>query len=139
MDSYLSRFERYAEVQGWKLKQWALHLSALLNGKALDVYSKLPTDDSLDHEKLTSPLLRRFELTEKGFRKRLRAAIPETGETFIQYFRKSRHYLERWFDLGKLVKTYDGVVGYLVRDQLLALSNHELLLFLKTKLSTEGT
>ena len=133
MDSYLSRFERYAEVQGWKMEQWALHLSALLKGKALDVYSRLPTDDSLEYEKLKSALLKRFELTEEGFRKRFKAARPETGETFVQYFRKSRNYLERWFDLGKVLKTYDGVVDYLVRDQLLAISNHELLLFLKTK------
>ena len=116
-----------------------MHLSALLKGKALDVYSRLPTDDSMDYEKLKTALLKRFELTEEGFRKRFKAARPEKGETFVQYFRRSRNYLERWFELGSVLKTYEGVVDYLVRDQLLAISNHELYLFLKEKMFTNGT
>ena len=38
IDSYLLRFERYANLQGWKQNDWSVHLSALLKGKALDVY-----------------------------------------------------------------------------------------------------
>ena len=41
MDLYLQRFERYAAAQGWRTKQWAMHLSALLKGKALEAYSRL--------------------------------------------------------------------------------------------------
>ena len=37
MDSYLRRFERYAEVMKWKKDMWATNLSALLKGRALDV------------------------------------------------------------------------------------------------------
>ena len=137
MDSYLSRFERYAALQGWKIDQWSLHLSALLKGKALDVYSRLPTEDSLDYEKLKTALLKRFELTEEGFRKRFRAARPEKGETFIQYVSRSKNYLQRWFELGSVITTYEGVVDYLVRDQLLAISNQNLYLFLKEKTITD--
>ena len=32
MDSYLHRFERYADLQGWKKDVWAVYLSALLKG-----------------------------------------------------------------------------------------------------------
>ena len=32
MDSYLPRFERYADLQGWKRDVWAVYLSALLKG-----------------------------------------------------------------------------------------------------------
>ena len=38
IDSYLLRFERYATVNNWSLPDGAIHLSALLRGKALDVY-----------------------------------------------------------------------------------------------------
>ncbi|GFS01617.1 hypothetical protein ElyMa_006426900, partial [Elysia marginata] len=41
IDSYLLRFERYANVNGWSRSDWAIHLSALLKGKALDVYTRL--------------------------------------------------------------------------------------------------
>lgn len=42
MDSFLFRFERYAEAQNWGEKNWAINLSALLRGKALNVYALMP-------------------------------------------------------------------------------------------------
>lgn len=63
MDSYISRFERYADAQRWSRDQWSLHLSALLKWKALDVYCRLPTEDALEYEKSKTALLKRFELT----------------------------------------------------------------------------
>ena len=50
MDSFLHRFEAYAESQGWSKGQWAVHMSALLKGKALEVYSRLPVKDAQDYE-----------------------------------------------------------------------------------------
>ena len=68
LDAYLQRFERYATEQGWKQKNWALNLSALLSGKALDVYSTLPIDEAQDYAKLKLALLRKYNLTEEGYR-----------------------------------------------------------------------
>ncbi len=67
MDSYLARFERYSEVQRWPRTQWVVHLSALLKGKALDVYSRLSLEDALCFDTLKTALLKRFELTETNF------------------------------------------------------------------------
>ena len=39
MDSYLSRFERIAEINQWPREDWAANLSALLTGQALDTYT----------------------------------------------------------------------------------------------------
>ena len=52
MDSYLRRFERYAEVQHWHVDNWATHLSALLKGRALDVYAFLPSDEASNYKAL---------------------------------------------------------------------------------------
>ncbi len=79
MDSYLARFERYAEVQGWQKGQWSLHLSSLLKGKALDVYSRLALDDANDYTTLKTDLLKMFDLTADGFRKRFKTGRPEQG------------------------------------------------------------
>jgi len=38
MDAYIQRFERYATVQNWQKEQWGEHLSALLKGRAFDVF-----------------------------------------------------------------------------------------------------
>ena len=42
MDAFLHRFEIYAETQYWRRDQWTVYLSALLKGKALEVYPRKP-------------------------------------------------------------------------------------------------
>lgn len=42
MDSFIYRFERYAEAQKWQKTDWSVYLAALLRGKSLDVYSRMP-------------------------------------------------------------------------------------------------
>ena len=37
IDSYLSRFEKYATANEWKKSVWAAYLSALWKGRVLDV------------------------------------------------------------------------------------------------------
>ena len=64
MDSYLWRFERYATAQKWEPDTWATGLSALLQGKALNVYALMPEDDTLNFDKLKVALLKRYELTD---------------------------------------------------------------------------
>ena len=81
MDAYLKRYERFAETAKWEKSEWATNLSALLQGKALDVYSRLSVDDAINYDALKTSLLKRFQLTEEGFRGKFRSSKPETGET----------------------------------------------------------
>ena len=60
MDSYLSRFEKYATANK---NVWAAYLSALLKGRALDVYDRLSTEDAADYDKLKDALLKNFDMT----------------------------------------------------------------------------
>ena len=43
LDSYLLRFERYTENANWEKNMWAIKLSALLTGGAMDVYIRMST------------------------------------------------------------------------------------------------
>ena len=70
MDSYLLRFERYATAQKWEPETWATGLSALLQGKALHVYALMPKEYALNYDKLNVSLLKRYELTEEGFKRK---------------------------------------------------------------------
>lgn len=65
MDSYLRRFERYAELQQWPKTTWAMSLSALMKGRALDVYALLTKENALDYDKLKLALLQRYELNRR--------------------------------------------------------------------------
>ena len=50
MDINLSRFEKYATANKWDQSVWAAYLSALLKGRALDVYGRLSTEDAADYD-----------------------------------------------------------------------------------------
>ena len=85
LDSYLLRFERYAENASWEKDTWAIKLSALLTGRAMDVYTRMSDGDASDYDKLKKALLTRYNYTEDGYRKRFREATPETEETPDQF------------------------------------------------------
>ena len=60
LDSYLLRFERYAENASWEKDTWAIKLSALLTGRAMDVYTRMSDADASDYDKLKKALLTRY-------------------------------------------------------------------------------
>ena len=101
MDSYLLRFERFARAAGWEEDQWAVSLSALLTGKALDIYYRLDAEQSSDYDRLKNALLRRYGLTAEGYRKKLRESKPEQDETPGQFVVRLQAYLKRWIELGE--------------------------------------
>ena len=133
LDAYLQRFERYATSQKWEEDHWAINLSALLRGKALDVYSRLPLQDASSYEVLKQALLKRFRMTEEGFRTKFRTAKPEFGETPPQFSVRLENYFSRWIELAKTPKTFEGVMDLLLREQFINSCSKELALFLKER------
>ena len=45
-------------------KTWAIKLSALLSGRAMEVYTRMYGDDDSDYDKLKEALLTRYNFTE---------------------------------------------------------------------------
>ena len=133
VDSYLQRFERYAHSQGWSEDCWAISLSALLKGKALDVYSRIAEDEAGDYRVLKEALLKRYRLTQEGFRQKFRSAKPELGETAPQFVVRLDNLFTRWVDLAKADKNYDGVKDLLLREQFINASSRDLALFIKER------
>ena len=116
MDSYLSRFEKYATANKWDKNVWAAYLSASLKGRALDVYGRLSTEDEADYDKLKDVLLKNFDMTERGFRKKFRYSKPERSETFIQYSSRLCSYLNKWLNMAKVEKSFEAVCDFMARD-----------------------
>jgi len=131
MDSYLGRFERFAETQKWKREHWAMYLSALLKGRALDVYSRMPSEQAGDYDRLKDALLKRYLLSADGFKKRFRTAKPKAGETPSQFLTRIDNYLERWIELAKVTKSYEGLKTLIVQEQYLSTCPKEMAMHLK--------
>ena len=97
----------------------AVYLSALLKGKALEVYSRLPIKDAQDYEVLKDALLKRFNLTEEGFKQKFKTAKPEVNEAPSQFLARLESYLMRWIELAEVVQNFDGLKILMVKEQCL--------------------
>ena len=133
MDSYLTRFESYATACKWDPAMWALYLSALLKGRALEVFVRLSKDDQSDYEQIREALLNNFNLTERQFKRKFRESRPGKSETFRQFSSRMASYLEKWLAMAKVEKTFEAVCDFLARDQFLEIANQDMYVFLKPK------
>ena len=79
---------------------WAIKLSALLTGRAMDVYTRMTDTDASDYDKLKKALLTRYNYTEDGYRKRFRETTSETEETPDQFVIRLKKYLAKWLELS---------------------------------------
>ena len=130
MDAFIRRFESYAVSREWPIDKWALNLSALLHGIAIVVYNRQPVNDTSNCDRLKEALLRRFMLTEEGFREKLRTAKPERGEPFGQFMTRLEGYFNRWIELGHVDKTYQGLKDALLREQAMSVVTRNLRIFI---------
>ncbi|XP_072166477.1 uncharacterized protein [Diadema setosum] len=133
LDSYLCRFERYAESMGWARTQWALPLSTLLTGKGLEVYSRMPSELANDYDELKAALLQRYELNEEGFRAKFRSSQVEPGETHSQLAERLKRYLLRWLELAGFRAEFDDLIQLMIMDQIYARSSKELKQFVRER------
>lgn len=101
MDSYLERFEWIAENYKWDKEDWPFHLSQYLKGKATEAYTRLSKTDRKDYDLVKEALLRRYNLTDEGYRKKFRESQPEDNETPQQFIVRLRNYLEKWIQLSQ--------------------------------------
>ena len=109
IDSYLTRFESYAISNKWDPSMWASYISALLKGRALEVFVRLSKDDQSDYSQIKEALLTNFDLTGRSFRKKFRDCRPQT---FRQFSDRLASYKDNWLGLAKVEKTYEAVCDF---------------------------
>ena len=133
MDTFIERFKRFAESQGWNRDERAVPLSPLLTGKGLQVFTSMPSDEALQYDVLKKALLKRYEMTEEGFRNKFRHTKPEQGETAHQFVASLQRYFNRWVDMSGCVKEYKELANLLIREQFVNTCSAEMALFLRER------
>ncbi|XP_078666715.1 uncharacterized protein LOC144908750 [Branchiostoma floridae x Branchiostoma belcheri] len=133
VDAFLQRFERFASSNGWREEVWASNLSALLTGKALEVYSRLSNEDAQDYDKVKVALLKRYNLTEDGFRNKFRQNKPDKGESPEQFLVRLTSYLDRWVELSKTTKDYESLRDLFVKEQFMEACPPDLAIHLRER------
>jgi len=129
----LQRFERFAETAKWKKDGWASKLSALLSGRALEVYSRLSEDAAKDYDKVKIASMKRYDLTEDGYRRKFRASKPEADESPEQFIVRLDRYLLRWLELSNTAQTFEGLEDLIVKEQFIDSCPKELAIHLRER------
>ena len=119
LDSYIRRFEIYANQCKWANQEWGCNFSYFLSAKALSIYNSLSIDQTQDWDVVKSTLLNVYNFTEEGYRSKLRQAKCHNLETHSQFLVRLDNYLARWIDMSSINKTYDALKELLLREQLL--------------------
>ena len=83
-------------------------------------------------------MLKRFDLTEEGFKHKFKSDRAEVGAAPTQFLARLENYVMRWIDLANVEKDCDGLMNLIVTKQYLEscpLSNAVGLIFkiVKTK------
>ena len=133
LDAYLGRFEKYATAQRWPGDTWAINLSALLTGKALDTYYRLSKEDIDNYDAVRDALLKRFRLNEEGFRTKFYGAKAENGETADQFLTRLQNYLTRWLELTQTNKDFEGLWTLFVREHFINACHKDLQTFMRER------
>ena len=89
--------------------------------------------DANDYEKLKDALLKNFDMTERGFRKKFRNDRSERSENFIQFGSRLRSYLDKWINMAKIENMFEAICDFMARDQFLKSCSRELYVHIKTK------
>jgi len=133
LDAYLTRFERACTAFDVEPEYWSTQLARLLQGKSLDVYQRLTDAEVGDYQVLKAQLLKRFRLTEGGYRRKFKTSKLEMGETPEQFVERLRRYLIKWREMAGYDATYEGLENMILRDQYFLTCDKSLKTFLKEK------
>ena len=93
----------------------------------------MPIQQAGDYIALKEGLLKRFQLTEEGFRNKFHDCKAEVGEAPNQFLARLENYFTRWIELADTEKTYEGIRDLLIREQYLQTSSRDLVLFIRER------
>src|ERR1700733_12447945 len=133
LDAYLLRFERLCAAYGIPENQRALVLVRSLEGKALEVYQNMDVEESHDNERLREALLKRFCLTEGGYRGKFKQCVREPDETVANFITRLQRYLRQWLQMSGLDNDHKGLETLIIKDQFFLISDEEMRKFLKER------
>ena len=133
LDAYLQRFERFATTAKWEKIGWASKLSALLSGRALEVYLRLSEETAQDYDRVKLALMKRYDLTEDGYRRKFRASKPKVDESPEQFIVRLDRYLLRWLELSNTERSFEGLKDLIVKEQFIDSRPKELAIHLRER------
>jgi len=97
------------------------------------MFISLSDNDIGSYKTFKENLLKRFRLTDGGYRKHFKQSKIENGETPEQFIERLRRYLQKWCHMAGFEQTYEGLEDLILSDQFFIMCDKPLQTFLKEK------
>ncbi len=102
VDSYFIAFERIAVTLHWPKELWSLLLQCKLAGKAQEVCTALPIEQSLNYDTVKSAVLRAYKLVPEAYRQKFRNHQKITSQTFGEFVRDKTVLFDKWCAVSRV-------------------------------------
>ena len=76
---------------------------------------------------------RSYDLTEDGYRRKIRASKPEVDESPEQFIVRLDTYLVRWLELSNTERSFEGLKDLIVKEQFIVSCPKELAIDLRER------
>ena len=93
----------------------------------------MPPEQSDDYSALKKAMLKRYQLTQEGFRFMFRDSKPEQGETVFQFMARLVRDFSRWAEMAEVDGAFESLVGLIIREQFIQACLPGLAFFLKSE------
>ena len=97
VDKYFLHFEKVAENLKRPKEHWTLLLQSVVIGKAREIYTQLPLDQSSDYDTVKNLILKAYELVPEAYRQKFRNCRKEHDQTHVEFARTKEQLFDRWY------------------------------------------
>ena len=80
----------------WPKEHWTLLLQSVLIGKAREIYTQLPVEQSHHHETVKELILKIYELVPEAYRQKFRNCKKDSNQTHVEFARNKEQFFDRW-------------------------------------------
>ena len=96
VDKYFMHFEKIAASLKWPEDVWTVLLQSVLIGKAREIYSALPVDQSSNYLLVKEAVLKAYELVPEAYWQKFRKTTKEENQTYVEFARMKERLFDRW-------------------------------------------
>ena len=133
LDSYIRRFETIAKTANVPEDTWGTYLLTLIGGKGLDACQSLTDDEMKTYRRLRDALLEYYNHTEDTYRSKYHGLVPKNNEDFKVFTNDLKVTLDKWIDSADIVKSYDGLLQFILIDKVLTAVHPDLYAYLQER------
>ena len=96
VDKYYMHFEKIASSLKWPEDVWTVLLQSIFVGKAREIYSALPVEQSSKYQLVKEAVLKAYELVPEASRQKFRTSVKEEKQTYVEFARSKEKLFDRW-------------------------------------------